>query len=133
MRQTAFIPLAILSLSLVLLGLLLAGPIAAKPGWSHPVLGAVKLSPEQQQQMGHLRDAFRAQFEALDWGVENGAHAPETLEKARELQLALRAEMRALLSDEQRAAMDAAQRGSCPYSGQTTPVRASQRNASWIL
>lgn len=133
MPKTSALNIVLLAAALMALGLLIASPISAKPGWSHPVLGALDLSQEQQQQIGNLRSAFREQFKGLDWSVENGAHAPETLQQARELRMALRAEIREVLTDEQRQAMDAARRGSCPHSGQVAPVRTQQQTTTLFL
>jgi len=134
MPKTSALNIVLLTAALMALGLLIASPISAKPGWSHPVLGALDLSQEQQQQIGNLRGAFREQFGALDWSLENGAHAPETLQQARELRMALRAEIREVLTDEQRQAMDAARRGTCPHSGgQVAPVHNQQQTTTLFL
>ena len=111
---------------------LLAGPLAAKPS-SHPVLGQLDLSQEQQQEIQNLRSAFRDQVDALDWSVTNGGHAPETMQQWRELRIALRAEIRDVLTDEQREVMDAVRRGSCPYSGKMAPVRTQQQTITLFL
>lgn len=111
---------------------LLAGPLAAKPG-SHPVLGQLDLSQEQQQEIQNLRSAFRDQVDSLDWSVTNGGHAPETMQQWRELRMALRAEIREVLTDEQRQAMDAVRRGSCPYSGKVAPARTQQQTTTLFL
>lgn len=111
---------------------LLAGPLAAKPG-SHPVLGQLELSQQQQQQIQNLRSAYREKLNTLDWSVNDGAHAPETLQQWRELRIALRAEIREVLTEDQRQALDASSRKSCPYSGQATPVRVQQRTNTLFL
>ncbi|MFW6341145.1 MAG: hypothetical protein ACOC0Q_09785 [Wenzhouxiangella sp.] len=88
---------------LVVLALAFSSPIAAKPGWSHP---------------GHER------IKALDWSVEDGSHDPATLQQARELRLALRAEIREVLTDAQLEHMESAGKR-CPRGGQPEirPVR----------
>ena len=111
---------------------LLAGPLAAKPN-SHPVLGQLELNPDQQRQIENLQSAFREQIGELDWSVSDGGHAPETLQQWRELRIALRAEIREVLTDEQRQAMDAVRRGSCPYSGKAAPVRVQQPTTTTLL
>jgi len=125
MRSTTTFNAVLLVAALVALAVLTASPISAKPGWSHPVLGNLDLSREQQAQIQNLRSAFRDQFKSLDWSVQDGGHAPETLQQARELRIALRAEIREVLTDEQRQAMDSARRG-CPHHGKAAPARADQ-------
>lgn len=131
MRKLSVLNILVLTAALMAFGLLVS-PLAAKPG-SHPVLGQLDLTQEQQQQIQNLRSAFRNQFDTLDWSVENGGHAPETLQQARELRMALRAEIREVLTDEQRQAMDASRRGSCPHSGKATPVRVQQQTTTLYL
>lgn len=138
MRKKSALNIALLAALLMALGLLMVNPLLAsslssKPGGSHPVLGGLELSDEQQQQIRNLRSAFRDQVNALDWSVENGAHSPQTLRQARELRMALRAEVREVLTEEQRQAMDAARRGSCPHSGRVAPVRTQQRTSTLFL
>ena len=133
MRKTQALNAVLLSAALLALGLMFAAPIAAKPGWSHPAMGELELTREQQQQMRNLRSAFQDQLKSLDWSVQQGGHAADTLQQARELRLALRAEMRAVLTDEQRLAMDAARRGTCPHSGEGAPVRVQQQTTTLYL
>ena len=111
---------------------LLAGPLAAKPS-SHPVLGQLGLTQEQQQQIQNLQSAFRDQLGSLDWSVTNGDHAPETMQQWRELRIALRAEIREVLTDEQRQAMDAVSRKACPHSGKVAPARVQQQTTTLFL
>lgn len=122
MRTTKTLNSIVFIAALAALALLVTSPISAKPGWSHPVLGDLTLSSEQQEQISNLRSAFRDQFKSLDWSVEEGGHAPETLQQARELRMALREEIRDVLTDEQREAMDSARRG-CPHHGKAAPSR----------
>ncbi len=92
-------------------------PVTAKPGWSmenHPMLG---LTEEQRDYIDDLRAIYRERIGELDWSVTEEGHAPETLQEARELSAALRAEIREVLTDEQREAMKS-YRASCPHSGQ---------------
>lgn len=111
---------------------LLAGPLAAKPN-SHPVLGQLELSQDQQQQIANLQSAFREQVSELDWSVVNGSHAPETLQQWRELRIALRAEVRDVLTEEQQQVADAMRRGVCPYSGKVAPARAQQPTTTTLF
>ncbi len=92
-------------------------PVTAKPGWSmenHTVLG---LTEEQRDYIDDLRSAYRERIGELDWAVTEDGHPPETLQEARELRAALRAEIREVLTDEQREAMKGKQ-AACPHSGQ---------------
>ncbi|MFP4277649.1 MAG: hypothetical protein ACLFQ2_09515 [Wenzhouxiangella sp.] len=109
---------------LVVLALAFSSPIAAKPGWSHPGHGDLALSSEQRKQIANLRGAFHERIKALDWSVEDGSHDPATLQQARELRLALRAEIREVLTDAQLEHMESAGKR-CPRGGQPEirPVR----------
>lgn len=124
MRKHHALNATALAAVLVVLALLFASPILAKPGWSHPAPGDLALSAQQREQISNLRSAFGHKLKALDWSVGDGGHAPETLQQARELRLALRAEIRDILTAEQLARMDSAHR-SCPHGGKPDmqPVR----------
>ncbi len=110
---------------------LLAGPLAAKPS-SHPVLGQINLTEEQRQEIQNLRGAFRDEVDSLDWSVTEEGHDAETLQQWRELRMALRDEIREVLTEEQREAMDAARRGTCPYSGKTAPASTEQTTTLFL-
>ena len=95
-----------------------SAPLSAKPGWQHPAQGELALSTEQREQIANLRAAFRDRVNNLDWSVTDGQHAPGTLQQARELRLALRAEIRDVLTEAQLNHLRSSA-GSCPHSGQT--------------
>ncbi|MGY6553291.1 MAG: hypothetical protein ACXIUM_02095 [Wenzhouxiangella sp.] len=111
---------------------LLAGPLAAKPN-AHPVLGQLELSQDQQQQIANLQSAFRAQVGDLDWSLVDGVHPPETVQQWRELRIALRAEIREVLTEEQRQIADAMRAGVCPHSGKATPARVQQPSTTTLF
>lgn len=111
-------------LVVVLLGSALAvgilafsAPLSAKPGWQYPAQGELALSPEQREQIANLRAAFRDRVKRLDWSVTDGQHAPATMQKARELRIALREEIREVLTNEQLNHLRSGA-GSCPHGGQ---------------
>ncbi|MEE4297093.1 MAG: hypothetical protein V2J20_10830 [Wenzhouxiangella sp.] len=98
--------------------LALSAPLSAKPGWQHPAQGELALSAEQRDQIANLRAAFRDRLKNLDWAVTDGEHAPGTLQQARELRLALREEIRDLLTEAQLNHLHSSARA-CPHGGQT--------------
>lgn len=132
MRKTSTLNATLLVAALVTLAFLVASPISAKPGWSHPLLSELNLSSEQQKQIHNLRSAYRAQFKDLDWSVQDGGHFPETLQQARELRIALREEIREVLTEEQIELMDSARQG-CPYSGKRGPAPARPQTTTLFL
>ncbi len=109
---------------LAVLALVLSSPIAAKPGWAQPDHGDLALSGEQREQIANLRGAFHERIKELDWSVREGGHDPETLQRARELRLALRAEIRDVLTQQQLEHMESASKR-CPHGGKRgiQPVR----------
>ncbi len=132
MRNRQALNTTLLLAALAALAFLVASPISAKPGWSHPVLGQLELSSEQQNEIQNLRSAFRDQFRGLDWSYDEGGHSSETLQQARELRIALREEIREVLTEQQRELMDSARKG-CPYSGKRAPASASPQSATLYL
>lgn len=126
MRKAGFFGAALFAASLGGLALTTSGPTSAMPGWSHPGDSSVSIQPEQREQINALHSAYRAALAKLDWSiVENGGengHAPETMQQARELRMALRAEIFDVLHRDGQVA-DSAPEGACPYSGQPKPVR----------
>lgn len=115
-----------IALLVLLCGLALAaaGPISAKPGWSHPGQEAPSSSftAEQRDHIRNLHSAYRAALSELDWSIGEHGHAPETMQKARELRMALRAEIFDVLHRDSQAAKSS-EKGTCPYSGRAMPVR----------
>jgi Spy/CpxP family protein refolding chaperone len=93
-----------------------SAPIAAKPGWQHPAQGELALTSEQREQIANLRAAFHDRVKNLDWSLQDGEHASDTLQEARELRIALRQEIRDVLTDAQREHLRST-RSSCPYGG----------------
>jgi len=97
-------------------------PLSAMPGWSEPGRSAVPITEEQREHIRNLHDAYRAALANLDWRVDENGHPPDTVAQARDLELALRAEIIEVMHRAGEASAPAP--GSvCPYSGKTTPVR----------
>lgn len=102
--------------------LMAAGPISAMPGWSKSGHPSITINPKQRDQIARLHGAYRAALAELDWRLGKNGHAPETMRQARDLRMALRAEISEVL----RGGRDTAgsgQQGVCPYSGRTAPIR----------
>jgi len=113
MKFSQFATAVALTLSLSVLVMAFSSSSQARPGWSQPAHGDLSLTTEQRNQIANLRGAFHDQIKALDWSVQDGGHDPATLQQTRELRLALRAEIRELLTAEQLEHMDSAHRR-CP-------------------
>lgn len=109
---------------------LLAAPISAMPGWSHPSHAGPAISEEQRDQIRNLHSAYRAALSSLDWSVDESVHSSETMQRARELRVALRAEIVDVLQRGD-SRQGSAHEGTCPYSGRTTPV-SSRSNADTL-
>lgn len=106
-----------------------AGPTAAMPGWSHPDRPDASGNPpvasindEQREEIRQLHGAYRAALAELDWSVGQNGHASETMQQARELQMALRAEIFDVLHRDSEAT-SSTDEGGCPYSGRAIPVK----------
>jgi hypothetical protein len=132
MRKHTALNATVLTAALVVLALLFTSPILAKPGWSHPAHGDLALSSEQRNEIRNLRGAFHDKLKALDWTVDEGGHAPETLQQARELRLALRAEIRDVLTSEQLERMGSANR-SCPHGGKGDAQQVRQQGTTLYM
>ncbi|MBL38967.1 MAG: hypothetical protein CMP07_11215 [Xanthomonadales bacterium] len=103
------------------LALATAGQTAAMPGWSNSGKPGISISETQRDQIIALHGAYRAALAELDWSLGENGHAPETMRQARDLRMALRAE----ISDVIRRGNETAgsnEQGACPYSGRKTPV-----------
>ena len=100
------------------------------PGWSHPGHDGLTISETQREQIRNLHDAYRAALSSLDWSVDEDGHSSETMQQARELRIALRAEIMDVLQrgDSGRAP---AGEGTCPWSGKKIPAK-SQSNAETL-
>ncbi len=96
-----------------------AAPIAAMPGWSKDTSGVVPITEQQRDQIQNLHRAYRAAIANLDWSVSENGHASETMQQARELRIALRAEILDVIHRDGQAAQSAG----CPYGGKAQPVR----------
>ena len=114
MKLTHWLAIVLFGTALGLGALALSAPISAKPGWQHSAQSELALTDEQRAQIANLRAAFRDQVKSLDWSVEDGEHAPTTLQQARELRMALREEIRDVLTDAQLDHMRS-QRSACPH------------------
>lgn len=101
---------------------LVAGPISAMPDWPHPAHEGISLSDKQRDQIRNLHSAYRAALSNLDWSVGENGHSSETMQQARELRIALRAEIMDVLrrGDTRQGSTP---EGVCPYSGKPTPVK----------
>ncbi|MEE4296442.1 MAG: hypothetical protein V2J20_07485 [Wenzhouxiangella sp.] len=132
MRKHHALNFTVLASALIALALLVASPILAKPGWSHPAHGDLALSAEQRDQIRNLRGAFHDKLKALDWTVNESGHAPDTLRQARELRLALRAEIRDVLTPEQLERMSSAH-GRCPHGGKGGAQQVRQQSTTLYL
>ena len=126
MKNVRLVGTAIVLTLLVAFALAAAGPTAAMPGWSHSGQTAPAVEPsinaQQRDQIKALHDAYRAALAELDWSVGENGHAPDTMQQAQELRMALRAEIFEVLHRGGRVA-DSVPEGSCPYSGKVKPVR----------
>ncbi len=100
----------------------LTAPTQAGVAWQAPADADLALSAKQREQIANLRAAFHDRVKSLDWGVRDGSHDRETLREARELRLALRAEIRSVMTDEQLEHMKSA-RKTCPHGGRAQPVQ----------
>jgi len=108
------------------LALFAAGPTSAMPGWSHSGQtdspAHPSISEEQRDQIAALHSAYRAALSQLDWSMGENGHAPDTMQQAKELRMALRAEISDVLRRGTEATGSASE-GGCPYSGERTPVK----------
>lgn len=101
--------------------LMAAGPISAMPGWSKSGHPSITINSEQRDQIARLHSAYRAALADLDWRLGENGHPPETIRQARDLRMALRAEISDVLRGGRETA-GSGQSGVCPYSGKTVPV-----------
>jgi len=102
----------------------LSAPSLAGAGWQGSANTDLALSGEQREQIANLRAAFHDRIKSLNWAVRDGNHDRETLREARELRMALRAEIRNVMTKEQLEHMKSA-RKTCPHGGQPQPVQAN--------
>ena len=108
------------------LALFAAGPTSAMPGWSHSGQtdspAHPSISEEQRDQIKALHSAYRAALSQLDWSIDDNGHAPDTMQQAKELRMALRAEISDVLRRGSDAMASSSETG-CPYGGQRKPVK----------
>ena len=100
--------------------LIFSSPTEAEANWQHSDRGTLALTGEQREQIADLSDVFHDRIKSLDWSVQDGNHDPDTLRAARELRLALRAEIREVMTQEQLEHIHSA-RKTCPRGGQAHP------------
>jgi len=122
MKRIKYIEAGVFALSLGALALVTVSPTLAMPGWSNSDGSEDSIKSEQREQISALHSAYRAALAELDWSVGENGHAPETMLQARQLQLALRAEIFDVIHRDRKAA-NSSRDGACPYSGQPKPVK----------
>lgn len=99
-----------------------SGPTSAMPGWSKPGTSKILITTEQRDHIRNLHAAYKAAVSDLDWSVDETGHAPDTMRQARDLKLALRAEIFDVIHRPS-AVSESSSEPTCPYSGKMTPVR----------
>ncbi|HMB37547.1 MAG TPA: hypothetical protein VKO85_00575 [Wenzhouxiangellaceae bacterium] len=118
------------------LALVAAGPTSAMPGWldsgqaslsSHP-----SINEKQRDQIKALHSAYRAALSKLDWSTGENGHSPDTMQQAKELRMALRAEISDVLRRGSEVAGSSSESG-CPYSGQRKPVKFGDNVPTLVL
>lgn len=92
-------------------------PSSAMPGWSSKGSANSSITSAQHEQMVLLKEAYRAALAELDWSADDGGHSSETMQQARELHMALRAEMASIMRRGQPSEGRETPSGACPYSG----------------
>jgi len=131
MRKTRIVTaLAILALITTLA--MSAGPISAMPGWSKEANPAISITAQQRDQIQNLHSAYRAAISNLDWSVDENGHPTETMKQARDLRMALRAEIFDVIHRDSEGAQPASG-STCPYSGEAQPVRVKKDRDSMYL
>lgn len=114
--------IVLFAISFGALALATAGQTSAMPGWSNSGKPGISINETQRDQIKALHGAYRAALAELDWSVGENGHATETVRQARELRMALRAEISDVLGRSNENA-GSNEQGACPYSGRKTPVR----------
>jgi len=116
--------------------LVTSSPSSAMPGWTHPGRAAPAINAEQRDMIQALHVLYRAAVAELDWSVDENGHAPESVEQARNLRLALQAEIKDVLArgdDAGKPTGKANGEGVCPFSGQTQPVNLESKGPTLYL
>lgn len=99
-----------------------SGTSSAMPGWSKPGAAQVLITAEQRDHIRNLHAAYKAAVADLDWSAGDSGHSSETMQQARNLRLALRAEIFDVIHRGS-AVSESSTEPTCPYSGKATPVR----------
>lgn len=123
--------LALLSLVAVALLLTAVGTISALPGTSKSG-AASALSTEQHELIASLHQSYRSAMGRLDWTIAEQGHDPATLQRAQELQSALRQAIFEVIHRGSDAAPTSASER-CPYSDKTVPVGTTSDTATLLL
>ena len=105
---------------------------SATPGLTQPGHAAPSINAQQRDMIRALHGAYRAAVAELDWSVDENGHSPATVEQARDLRMALEAEIREVL---ERGADEGTSSGERirPYSGQTRPVKLESKDPTLYL
>jgi len=105
---------------------------SATPGLIQPGHATPSINAQQRDMIRALHGAYQAAVAELDWSVGENGHAPETVEQARDLRMALEAEIRDVLergTDEDTLNNERVR----PYSGQTRPGNFEGKDSTLYL
>ena len=105
---------------------------SATPGLTQPGHAAPSINAQQRDLIRALHGAYRAAVAELDWSVGENGHAPETVEQARDLRMALEAEIREVLERGNDEGTSSGERIR-PYSGQTRPIKFESKGPTLYL
>lgn len=105
---------------------------SATPGLTSPGHAAPSINAQQRDLIRALHGAYRAAVAELDWSVGENGHAPETVEQARDLRMALEAEIREVLERGNDKGTSSGARVR-PYSGQTRPGSSESKSLTLYL
>jgi len=118
------------------LALVAADPTSAMPGWSNSGPASMSSHPsinqKQRDQIKALHSAYRAALSELDWSIGDNGHSPDTMQQAKELRMALRAEISDVIRRGSELTGSSSESG-CPYSGQRKPVRFGDNAETLVL
>jgi hypothetical protein len=89
------------------------------------------MSEQRRDQIQQLHSAYKAALAELDWSVDDGGHSADTIQQARELRIALHAE----ISDVMRrtSGSERAEPDTCPFSGKSMPTRSKHEGDTFSL
>ncbi len=131
MTKAKFFSVALFVAAVGGIALVTAGPISAMPGWSDGGHSGMSISKQQRDQIRNLHSAYRSALSSLDWSVGENGHSAETMQKARELKIALHQEIMDVIH-RGNAELSATPEDSCPYSGEAEPVQRLESNANTL-